>query len=40
MKLKKNIIMFGSSGLIGSSLKKRLCEKYNIFCFDLKKKGK
>lgn len=38
MKYKKNIIIFGSSGLIGASLKKRLCEKYNIFCFDLKKK--
>jgi len=35
---KKNIILFGSSGLIGSSIKKKLKNKYNIINIDLKKK--
>ncbi len=37
MKLKKNIILFGSSGLIGSSLKKNLNKNYNIIGIDKKK---
>ena len=34
---KKNIVLFGSSGLIGSSIKKKLKNKYNLINIDLKK---
>lgn len=36
---KRNIVLFGSSGLIGMNLKKKLEKKFNIFGFDLKKKS-
>ncbi len=36
---KKNIILFGSSGLIGSSLKKNLKVKYNVISIDRVKKS-
>ena len=37
---KKNILLTGSEGLIGSFLKKKLKNKYNIICHDVKFKKK
>lgn len=38
--MKKNILLTGSKGSIGSFLKKKLKNKYNVICYDVKLKKK
>ena len=41
MKINKTILIVGSEGLIGQALKKRKLEqRYDVICIDIKKKGK
>ncbi len=38
--MKKNILLTGSEGLIGSFLKEKLKDRYNVICYDIKLKKK
>ncbi len=38
--MKKNILLTGSEGLIGSFLKEKLKNRYNVICYDIKLKKK
>ena len=36
--MKKNILLTGSEGLIGSFLREKLKNRYNVICYDIKLK--
>ena len=38
MKINKTILIVGSEGLIGQALKRKLEQRYNVICIDIKKK--
>ena len=38
MKINKTILIVGSEGLIGQALKKKLEQRYDVICIDIKKR--
>ena len=38
MKINKTILIVGSEGLIGQALKRKLEQRYDVICIDIKKK--